>query len=40
VFELHEGTKIQVLDGIDDWKKIKLANGKIGWVMAEYIKEI
>lgn len=40
VFELHEGTKIQILDGIDDWKKIKLADGKIGWVIAEYIKEI
>jgi tetratricopeptide (TPR) repeat protein len=40
VFELHEGTKIQVLDGIDDWMKIKLADGKIGWIIAEYIKEI
>lgn len=40
VFELHEGTKVQVLDGIDDWKKIKLADGKIGWIIAEYVKEI
>ncbi len=40
VFQLHEGTKVQVLDAIDDWKKIKLADGKIGWVIAEYIKEI
>ena len=40
VFELHEGTKVQVLDAIDDWKKIKLADGKIGWVIADYIKEI
>ncbi len=40
VFELHEGTKVQVLDAIDDWKKIKLADGKIGWIIAEDMKEI
>ena len=40
VFELHEGTKVQVLDAIDDWKKIKLADGKIGWIVAEDMKEI
>ena len=40
MFELNEGTKIQVLDCIDDWMKIKLADGKIGWIIAEYIKEI
>lgn len=40
VFELHEGTKVEVLDAIDNWKKIKLADGKIGWVIADYIKEI
>ena len=40
VFELHEGTKVQVLDAIDDWKKIKLADGKIGWIVADDMKEI
>lgn len=40
IFELHEGTKVQVLDEIDDWKKIKLADGKIGWIVGENIKEI
>ncbi|OIQ40226.1 MAG: hypothetical protein BM563_02835 [Bacteroidetes bacterium MedPE-SWsnd-G1] len=40
IFELHEGTKVQVLDAIDDWKKIKLADGKIGWIVGENIKEI
>ena len=38
VFTLHEGTKVTVLDSIDDWKKIKLADGKIGWIIAEEIK--
>ncbi|MFK5878184.1 MAG: tetratricopeptide repeat protein [Flavobacteriaceae bacterium] len=40
VFKLHEGTKVIVLDEIDDWKKIKLADGKIGWLIADYMKEI
>lgn len=40
VFQLHEGTKVEVLDAIDNWKKIKLTDGKIGWVIADYIKEI
>ena len=40
VFQLHEGTRVQVLDAIDDWKKIKLADGKIGWIVAENLKEI
>lgn len=38
VFTLHEGTKVIVLDTIDDWKKIKLADGKIGWIIASEIK--
>lgn len=40
VFELHEGTKVVVLDAIDDWNKIKLADGKIGWIIADDLKEI
>lgn len=37
-FKLHEGTKVQVLDTVDNWKKIKIADGKTGWVMKEDIK--
>lgn len=40
VFILHEGTKVIVLDAIDNWKKIKLADGKQGWIFAKEIKEI
>lgn len=40
VFILHEGTKVIVLDAIDNWKKIKLADGKLGWMIANEIKEI
>ena len=37
-FRLHEGTKVQVLDTIGEWKKIKLSDGKTGWVLSEDIK--
>lgn len=40
VFELHEGTKVQVLDELDNWKKIKIADGKEGWVISTHLKEI
>ena len=37
-FRLHEGTKVQVLESYNDWKKIKLSDGKMGWVNSEDIK--
>ena len=37
-FTLHEGTKVQVLDTVNNWRKIKLADGKIGWISSEDIK--
>ena len=40
VFILHEGTKVIVLDALDNWKKIKLADGKQGWINAKEIKEL
>ncbi|MGY3795351.1 tetratricopeptide repeat protein [uncultured Aquimarina sp.] len=40
VFELHEGTKVKVTETVNDWKKIKLADGKIGWIPATDLKEL
>jgi len=40
VFVLHEGTKVNILDALDNWKKIKLADGKIGWISANALKEL
>ncbi len=40
VFTLHEGTKVQVLDTVADWKKIRLIDGKIGWIIAEDVNEL
>lgn len=32
LFVLHEGTKIKILDTAEDWNKIKIANGSVGWI--------
>jgi len=38
-FKLHEGTKIQVLERYgDNWVKIKLVDGKTGWISSADIK--
>lgn len=37
-FKLHEGTKVQILDTLENWKKIKLADGKTGWILSEDIR--
>ncbi len=37
-FVLHEGTKVQVLDTVNKWKKIRLADGKTGWIPQDDIK--
>ncbi|MGB5817880.1 MAG: tetratricopeptide repeat protein [Saonia sp.] len=37
-FTLHEGTKVNVLERLNDWKKIALADGKTGWISSEDIK--
>ena len=39
-FKLHEGTKVQILDTVNNWKKIQLADGKTGWVLSEDIKAL
>jgi tetratricopeptide (TPR) repeat protein len=38
IFTLHEGTKVKVLDEVDNWKKIKLVDGEIGWILSDEIK--
>jgi len=37
-FRLHEGTKVQVIETYNDWKKIKLSDDKTGWVVSDDIK--
>ena len=40
LFSLHEGTKIQLLDTLQEWKKIKIANGAEGWTKDAAIKNL
>jgi len=40
LFILHEGTKVTVLEQFNDWTKIKLSDGMIGWLESEAIEEI
>lgn len=40
VFTLHEGTKVTIIDALDNWKKIKIADGKIGWIYSDKLKQI
>lgn len=39
-FILHEGTKVQILETLDDWKKIELSDGTDGWIEETAIKEL
>lgn len=31
-FQIHEGIKFLVLDHVGEWNKIRLADGKVGWI--------
>ena len=33
LFVLHEGTKLQLLDSLAEWQKIRIANGSEGWLL-------
>lgn len=38
VFTLHEGTKVNVVDYLEDWQKIKIADGQTGWLPSVNLK--
>lgn len=39
-FELHEGTKVQIIARDGDWLRIEIANGKDGWIPVTDLKEL
>jgi len=39
-FELHEGTKVQIIARDGDWVRIEIANGKDGWIPVTDLKEL
>ena len=40
LFILHEGTKIDVLDQLNNWRKIRIANGSVGWMKSDEMEII
>lgn len=40
LFVLHEGVKAELTDSVAGWKKIRLADGKVGWIPAEAVQPI
>lgn len=40
LFILHQGTKIQILDRVGKWFKIRIPNGNIGWIEQKEIEII
>ena len=40
LFQLHEGTKVNILETFESWNKIKLTDGKTGWIKTSDIKPL
>lgn len=40
ILQLHEGTKVNLLDQIGEWHKVRLPNGEQGWLPQESFEEI
>lgn len=41
LFMLHEGTKVEILDGeLNDWKEIRVSDGRKGWIETSKLEKI
>ena len=40
LFLLHEGTKVQMFDQLQEWQKIRIANGSEGWIKNPKIRSL
>ena len=40
LFILHEGTKVEIIADIDNWKKIEIADKRTGWLPAKTIERL
>lgn len=40
LFILHEGTKVEILDEVGEWREIKIADGNTGWLPADSFQVI
>lgn len=39
-FVLHAGAKVTITDRVNDWLKVRLADGKVGWLQEATIETI
>jgi len=39
-FVLHGGVKVQVIDRVGTWSKVRIADGKVGWLEASAVEAI
>jgi len=39
-FVIHEGLKVNLEDQLDSWVKIRLADGKVGWIQQNFVEQI
>jgi SH3-like domain-containing protein len=40
LFVIHEGAKVFILDSVEGWSEIKLANGNVGWLKSTVYRPI
>ncbi len=39
-FVIHEGLKVRISDSVGDWRRILLADGKVGWIRSAECEQI
>lgn len=40
LYVIHEGTKVYVIDKVEDWFEIRIANGSIGWIPQNSVRKL
>lgn len=40
LFVLHQGTKVQIVESFKNWARIRIGDGKTGWINKEAMEEI
>ena len=40
IFILHEGTKVEIISSLGDWREIVIADGNKGWILHNSIEVI
>jgi len=40
LFTIHEGLKLELCDQVGNWAKVRLADGKVGWIEKNLFEKI